>query len=123
MTAIYYQKHKEKLREEARERYQNLSEEEKEKKQKKARYRCQNLSEEEKEKKHHYHHEGNKNLSKEEKEKKMEYMRNYYSAHNIIFLYIFWVLVQLNLFYGLVLEIKKKSEKFYEFKNFPLFFL
>ena len=29
MTANYYQKHQEKLREEARERYQNLSEEEK----------------------------------------------------------------------------------------------
>ena len=31
MTNYYYQKHKEKLRKEARERYQNLSEEEKEK--------------------------------------------------------------------------------------------
>ena len=32
MVHKYYQKHKEKLRKEARERYQNLSEEEKEKK-------------------------------------------------------------------------------------------
>ena len=32
MINKYYQKHKEKLRKEARERYQNLSEEEKEKK-------------------------------------------------------------------------------------------
>ena len=37
MTTNYYQKHKEKLRKEARKRYQNLSEEEKDKRQKKAR--------------------------------------------------------------------------------------
>ena len=36
MTTNYYQKHKEKLRKEARERYQNLSEEKKEKARKKA---------------------------------------------------------------------------------------
>ena len=35
MVNKFYQKHKEKLRKEARERYQNLSEEEKEKKVKK----------------------------------------------------------------------------------------
>ena len=35
MTNNYYQKHKEKLRKEARERYQNISKEEKDKKQKK----------------------------------------------------------------------------------------
>ena len=35
MTINYYQKHKEKLRKEARERHQNFSEEEKEKRQKK----------------------------------------------------------------------------------------
>ena len=35
MTNKYYQKQKEKLRKEARERYQNLSEEEKDKRQKK----------------------------------------------------------------------------------------
>ena len=50
MVSKYYQKHKEKLRKEAQERYQNLSEEEKEKWQKKARDRYQNLSEEEKKK-------------------------------------------------------------------------
>ena len=51
MTNNYYQKHKEKLQKEAREKYQNLSEEEKDKRGKKARDRYQNLSEEEKEKK------------------------------------------------------------------------
>ena len=35
MTNNHYQKHKEKLRKEAHERYQNLSEEEKDKRQKK----------------------------------------------------------------------------------------
>ena len=35
MTTNYYQKHKEKLKKKARERYQNLSEEEKDKRQKK----------------------------------------------------------------------------------------
>ena len=49
MVNKYYQKHKEKLRKEARERYQNLSEEEKEKKPQ-------------------YHRESNKNLFEEEKE-------------------------------------------------------
>ena len=48
---------------------------------KKARDRCNNLSEEEKEKKHQYHRDRTKNLSEEEKEKKVEYMRNYYLAH------------------------------------------
>ena len=62
MVNKYYQKKKEKLRKEARERYQNFSEEEKEKRRKKAWDRC-------------------KNLSEEEKEKKVEYMRNYYLAH------------------------------------------
>ena len=42
-----YQKHKERLQKEARERYQNLSEEEKEKRRRKARERYQNLTEEE----------------------------------------------------------------------------
>ena len=44
MVNEYYQKHKEKLRKKAHERYQNLSEEEREKKR-------------------HYHRERNKNLS------------------------------------------------------------
>ena len=39
MTNNYYQKNKEKLRKEARERYQNLSEEEKDKKRQYARER------------------------------------------------------------------------------------
>ena len=47
MVIKYYQKHKEKIRKEARERYKNLSEEEKDKRQKK---RYQNFTEEEKEK-------------------------------------------------------------------------
>ena len=42
----YYQKNKEKLQKEARERYQNLSEDEKTKKRKKPRERCQNFTEE-----------------------------------------------------------------------------
>ena len=47
MVIKYYQKHKEKIRKEVRERYKNLSEEEKDKRQKK---RYQNFTEEEKEK-------------------------------------------------------------------------
>ena len=78
MVNKYYQKHKAKLREEVREKYQNLSEEEKKKGQKNARDRYQNLSEEEKEKKRH---DRNKNLFEEKKEKKVEYMRNCYSKH------------------------------------------
>ena len=39
MVNCYYQKHKERLRKKARERYQNLSEEEKDKIRKKARER------------------------------------------------------------------------------------
>ena len=54
---IYHQKHKERLRKEARERYQNLSEEQKEK----------------------IH---NKNLSEEQKQKLIEYRRNYYLMYN-----------------------------------------
>ena len=73
MTSNYYQKHKEKLRKEARERYQNVSEKGKDKRQKKAGDRYQNLSEEER--------ECNKNNSEEEKEKEVKYMRNYYLAH------------------------------------------
>ena len=50
ITNNYYQKHKERLRKEAREKYQNLSEEEKGQRQKEAREGYQNLAEEEKEK-------------------------------------------------------------------------
>ena len=46
----WYQKHKERLQKEARERYQNLSEEVKDKRQKKARERYQHLIEEKKDK-------------------------------------------------------------------------
>ena len=60
MVNKYYQKNKEKLLKDARERYQNLSEKEKNR-QKKARDRY-------------------KNLSEEEKQKKVEYMKNYYLA-------------------------------------------
>ena len=52
MVNSYYRKHKEKLRKEAPERYQNLSEAEKEKK-------CQ------------YRHERNKNISEEQKRSKL----------------------------------------------------
>ena len=50
MTNNYYKKNKEKLRKEARERYQNLSEEEKDKKRQYARERYRNRSEEEEKK-------------------------------------------------------------------------
>ena len=40
MISKYYQKHKERLRKEAHERYLNLSEEGKDKRRKKARERC-----------------------------------------------------------------------------------
>ena len=62
MTTNYCQKHKENLWKEARERYQNLSEEEKGK-------MCQ------------YHRKRNKNLSEEQKQKRVEHMINYYLAH------------------------------------------
>ena len=50
MVNCYYHKHKERLRKKARERYQNLSEEEKDKIRKKARERYQNVIKKEKEK-------------------------------------------------------------------------
>ena len=50
-----YQKHKERLRKEACERYQNLSEEEKDKRQKKAPESYQNFTEKEKGKRHQYY--------------------------------------------------------------------
>ena len=51
MSNRYYQKHEKKIRKEARERYQNLSEEENSKRRKKARKRYGNFTGEEKEKK------------------------------------------------------------------------
>ena len=62
-------KKQKKLQTEARERYQNHSEEKKEKRRKKAWDRYQNLSEEEKEKKRQYLCSRN-NLSEEEEEEK-----------------------------------------------------
>ena len=55
MTNKSYQKHKERFRKEASERYQDFSEEEKKKRRKKARERYQIFAEEEKEKKSQYH--------------------------------------------------------------------
>ena len=63
MVNKYYQKHKESLRKESRERYQNLAEEDKDKRRKKVRERYQNFPE-------------------EQKQKLLEYMRNYYITHN-----------------------------------------
>ena len=76
MTNRYYQKYKERPQIEARERCQNLSEEEKEKRLKNAWERYQYLTEEEKEKK------CSKNLSKEKKQKLAEHRKNYYLTHN-----------------------------------------
>ena len=53
MTNYYYQRNKEKLRKKARERYQNLSEEEKDKSRQYACERYSNPYEEGKEKKRH----------------------------------------------------------------------
>ena len=70
MVIKYYQKHTEKIRKAARERYKNLSEEEKDKRQKK---RYQNFTEEEKEKRPQYFQERQKKLP--------DCRRNYYLAH------------------------------------------
>ena len=50
MTNNYHQKHKERLRKEAREKYENLSKEEKDKRQNKVPEKYQNLSEKQKQK-------------------------------------------------------------------------
>ena len=76
MKNKYYQKHKERLRKEARDKYQNLSEEENEKRQKKATESYQNLTEQEKEKRR------NKNLSEAQKQKLVKYRRNYHLTIN-----------------------------------------
>ena len=62
MVNKYYQKHKERLRKEVRESYQNLSEEEKDKKRRKVRERYQNFTKEVKEKRHQYYQEHKKKL-------------------------------------------------------------
>ena len=63
-------KHKKRLQKEARERYQNLSEDEK--RWKKARKRYQNFTEEEKEKRRQYY---------QERKKKLAEYRKYYLTH------------------------------------------
>ena len=73
MVNKYYQMHKERLRKETRERYQNLSEEEKDKKQKKAWERYQHFTEEEKEKRCQFYQEC--------KQKLPEYRIHYYLTH------------------------------------------
>ena len=73
MVSKYYQKHKERLRQEVHERYQHLSEVEKDKMQIKARERYQNFTEKEKEKRGQYYQKRIKKLP--------ECKRNYYLAH------------------------------------------
>ena len=73
MTNEYYQKHKERLRRGARERYHNLSDKEKDNRRKKAQEIYQSFTEEEKEKRHQYYQEC--------KQKLPEYGRNYYLTH------------------------------------------
>ena len=70
MVSKYYQKHKERLQKEAREKYQNLSEEEKDKRRKKAREKYLNFTEEENGKRCQYY--------QERKQKLPEYRRTYY---------------------------------------------
>ena len=72
MTTNNYQKGKEKLRKEACEKYQNLSEKEKDKRQKKARERYLKKKKAK---------NSSKNLSEENEKKLAEFSRNYYSAH------------------------------------------
>ena len=114
----YYQKQKEKLWKEARERYQNLSEEAKNKRRKKARGRY-NFTEEEKRRQYY-----------QERTQKIPSIEEIiiYLTHNK-YLVTLNILGQLNLFHGLVLQRWKNSETFYEFKdfftikNFLIFFL
>ena len=73
MVNNYYQKHKERLRKETKETYQNLCEQNKDKRRIKARERYQNFTEEEKEKRCQYH--------QEPKNKLPGYRRNYYLTH------------------------------------------
>ena len=116
MLNRYYQKHKEKLWKDVRERYQNISKEEKEKIRKKSQDRYQNLSEEEKEKKRQYYWERNKDLSEEEKENKVEYMKNYYLAQKNIFLVDLWIFRDLG-------QSKNSKQIFKNFSGFPRHFI
>ena len=78
MANNYYQKHKERFQKEAREKYQNLSEEEKDKRQKKSRKIYQNF----KILKVLLLLDLNINLSKEQRQKLVEYRRDFYIYHN-----------------------------------------
>ena len=71
MLTGYYQKNKKQLSKKARERHQNLFEEEKNKNCQYACERCRNLSEEEKEKKRQYGRERYKNLLQDD-----QYLKN-----------------------------------------------
>ena len=96
MTNDYYQKHKEKLLKLARERYQNLSQEERDKRRKKSQKRYQNFAEKERGKRRY------KNLSEEQKQKLV--INNKITIERLC--RFFKDLGQLNfLFHGLVLEI------------------
>ena len=85
MANKYHQKIKEKLCKEARERYQNLFQEEKEKTQKKTQDRYENLSEDEKEKSISIIVIKIKIFLKKKKQKKVEYTKNYYLGETKIF--------------------------------------
>ena len=73
MVNKYYQKHKERLKKEPRERYHNISKEEKDKRWKETPEGYQNFTKEEKEKRYQYYSEVKKRLP--------DYSRNYYLAH------------------------------------------
>ena len=93
-------KHKERMRKEAHERYQNLSEEEKDKRQKKLRDRYQNLPE-------------------EQKQKLLEYKNNIIYRIKSNYLVTLKILGKSGLFHGLVLEMLEEILNFfYEFKDF-----
>ena len=89
----WYQKHKERLQKEARERYQNLSEEVKDKRRKKARERYQHFIEEKKDKWWKKAPERYQNFIEEAKEKRYyqyylerqkrlsDYRKKYYLTH------------------------------------------
>ena len=76
ILAKYYQKTKERLSKKARERYQNLSEEEKYKKRQYARKKYRNPSEGEREKKCQCGRERYKNLLDDEKQWVVDYIKN-----------------------------------------------
>ena len=82
MTANYYQKHQEKLREEARERYQNLSEEEKTKGEKRPEKNIKHLRKKKKKKSFSIIVNVIKIFLMNEKKKLVEYKRNYYVTHS-----------------------------------------